>query len=476
MKYKWVVLSNTTLGVLMSSIDTNIVIIALPTMTRELGLTPPESLWVILAYQLAMTSALINLGRLSDMFGRVKLYNLGFALFTVASGLCGLAQSGVELIIFRVLQGLGAALLFANSAAIITDAFPPNERGMALGINQVTIVAGSVTGLVLGGLITSLLGWRFIFWVNIPVGLFATLWSHFKLKELARIEGKHRIDVWGNVTLTTGLTLILIAITMKSVLELGLGAYAALITSGILSLALFVIIETRTEDPMFDLSLFRIRTFTAGNVAIFLNALARGAFTLVMTLYLQGPTMGLDPLMAGIYLVPTSASLSILGPISGRLSDRYGARYLASIGLCISGIGFMMLTTLNSRASLTQLLPPMILVGAGMGIFASPNRASIMNSVPPERRGVASGMSSTLINAGLIMSLGLAFGIISKDVPREALIMILSGTYVGDSSWITGFLTSIHEVFLISGIVNLAAVIPSMLRESGPRVYEVRQR
>jgi EmrB/QacA subfamily drug resistance transporter len=409
------------------------------------------------------------------MVGRVRLYNLGFAVFTVASGLCGLAQGGWELVGFRAIQGLGAALLFSNSAAIITDAFPPNERGMALGTNQVAIVAGSVTGLVLGGLITSTLGWRYIFWVNVPVGIFATLWSHFKLRELARIREGQRMDPWGNVTLASGLTLILVAVTVNAIFDVGEFTYLLPTALGIALLVVFGLIETRIRDPMFDMGLFRIRTFTAGNIAIFLNALARGAFTLVMTLYLQGPTMGLDPLMAGLYLTPVSVSLSILGPISGRLSDRYGARYLASVGLLVSSVGFMMLVTLEPRASLMQLLPPLVLVGAGMGIFASPNRASIMNSVPPEKRGVASGMSSTLINTGGLMSLGLAFGIMSHDVPRDDLAMILSGTYNGDAPWVGEFVSSMHQVFLASAIMSLIAILPSMMREDRPMVHEVKR-
>jgi|ECHnycMinimDraft_1075156.scaffolds.fasta_scaffold00448_6 EmrB/QacA subfamily drug resistance transporter len=474
MEYKWIALSNTTLGTLMSSLDGNIVIIAVPTIARDLRATPFEMLWVLLGYQLVTAVSLVNLGRLADILGRVKLYNLGFAIFTAGSALCSLSITGTELVAFRMIQGVGGALLFSNSAAILTDAFPPNERGMALGTNQVAIVAGSVTGLILGGVLTSLLGWRSIFWVNIPIGVFATLWSHFKLRELGRIKKGERIDVWGNMLFAAGLSSILTAITINAVSGLSLPIYASLLSLGFVALVGFGIVETRVEDPMFDFSLFRIRTFLAGNVAIFMNSLARGAFSLIMTLYLQGPTVGLSPLEAGLYLTPVSISLSILGPVSGRISDRYGSRYLASLGLGVSAVGFLMLSNIGYRTSFLNLLLPMVLAGAGMGIFASPNRASIMNSLPPERRGTGSGISSTLVNTGGILSLSTSFDIMGRKVPKADLASIFSGNVVSNAPWTADFISSIHEIFYLSTALLLIAVVPSLMR--GSKEVELRDR
>ncbi len=383
MQYKWTVLSNTTLGVLMSSLDTNIVLIALPTIARQLpGTTLLDLIWILIGYQLITAAILVSFGRLADMFGRVKLYNLGFIIFTVGSALCSVSFTPVELISFRMIQGIGAAFLFSNSAAIITDAFPVNERGKALGTNQVAIVFGAAMGLVFGGFLVSLLGWRSIFWVNIPIGIFASLWSHFKLRELATIEKGQRIDLTGNFTFAGGLALILVAITVYSLGSLS-GLYALLmILIGVTLIVFFVIVEIRSRYPMFNMSLFKVKAFSYGSLALLLNALANGAVTIVLVFYLQGPTMRLTPLVAGIFLVPMSASLAIIGPISGFLSDRYGQRFFAVLGLVTSIIGFALLSLIGYTISFTQLLVPLVFVGVGMGFFASPNRSGIMSGSP----------------------------------------------------------------------------------------------
>jgi EmrB/QacA subfamily drug resistance transporter len=466
MEYKWTALSNTTLGTLMASLDTNIVLIALPTIGKDLSDTSLfDLLWVLLGYQLITATVLVNFGRLADMFGRVRLYTLGFGLFTAGSALCSLSQTGSQLIAFRLVQGVGAAFLFSNSAAIITDAFPENERGRALGINQVSIVAGSVVGLVVGGLLASTAGWRSIFLVNIPIGIFATLWSHYHLRELATIGKGQKLDLVGNLSFAGGLALILTGITLFAIESVDLGTLVAMLVGGTALMVLFVFFEGKTARPMFDLSLFKIRLFAAGNSAILLNALARGAVSLVLVFYLQGPSMGLDPLTAGIFLVPISASLAFFGPISGWLSDKYGARALATIGLVVSSIGFVMLAGIGRTITFEQLLVPLVFVGAGMGIFASPNRASIMNSVPAEERGVASGTSTTLVNVGGTFSLGLAFLIMTVSTPISELERIFLGSSgVGEAPWIGSFISSIHSVYYLSTIFLIIAIIPSMLR------------
>ena len=467
MEYKWTVLSNTTLGTLMSSLDTNIVLISLPTIARELPQTTIlDLLWILMGYTLLTAAVLVNFGRLSDMFGRVRLYTFGFAVFTAGSALCSLSQTGPELIGFRLVQGVGAAFLFSNSGAIITDAFPETERGMALGINQVAIVAGSVSGLVLGGILTYTIGWRSIFYVNIPIGIAATIWAHHNLKELAVIKRGQKIDVLGNVSFAGAISLILAAITFYATGSSSVENILLMLVGGIVLFIGFVFYEPRVENPMFDLKLFRIRLFAAGNLAIFLNALARGAVTFVLVFYLQGPTMRLNPYVAGLFLVPTSISLSLFGPISGRLSDRYGARLISTIGLVVSAIGFLMLSRLGQTTTFNSLVVPLVFVGSGMGIFASPNRASIMNSAPPPERGIASGMSSTLVNVGSIFSMGMAFYVMSLNVPMKNLAGIFLGTSNGGQvgAWVNSFISSIHYLFIISTAILLIAIVPSVLR------------
>src|SRR6188472_3057199 len=390
----------------MASLDTNIIIIALPTIVSDIHVSLLTLVWIVLGYWLVTASILLNLGRLSDMFGRVRLYNMGFIIFTIGSALCSLSQTGEQLLLFRIVQSLGAAFLFSNSAAIITDAFPENARGKALGLNQISIVVGSVMGLIFGGLLTSYLGWRSIFWINIPIGVFATIWTHTKLRELGTIK-KEQIDWIGNATFAIGLFLILVGLSL---------------------IGLFVFVETNVIKPMIDLSLFKIRSFLGGNIAIFFNAIARGAFTLIMTFYLQGPTMKLSPLDAGVYLLPVSIALSIFGPFSGWISDRYRSRVISSIGLFISAIGFFMLTSLGIKSTFIETLLPLAMIGAGMGIFASPNRASIMNSVPRYQRGIAAGTSTMFVLSGSTLSVGLAFLIMSHTIPLNYIESIFLGT------------------------------------------------
>jgi EmrB/QacA subfamily drug resistance transporter len=488
----------------MASLDTNIIIIALPTIVSDIHVSLLTLVWIVLGYSLVTASILLNLGRLSDMFGRVKLYNIGFIIFTIGSALCSLSQTGEQLMLFRIVQSLGAAFLFSNSAAIITDAFPENERGKALGINQISIVVGSVMGLIFGGFLTTYLGWRSIFWINIPIGLFAIIWSRTKLRELGTIK-KEKIDWIGNTALAIGLFLILVGITFGSFQILNsirYGMYLFIIV-GLFLIGLFVFVEINVIKPMMDLSLFKIRSFLGGNIAIFFNAIARGAFTLIMTFYLQGPTMRLSPLDAGIYLLPVSIALSIFGPFSGWISDRYGSRVISAIGLFISAIGFFMLTNIGVKSTFIETLLPLAMIGAGMGIFASPNRASIMNSVPRYQRGIAAGTSTMFVLSGSTLSIGLAFLIMSHTMPLNYIEFIFLGitettiqdnaknsdnnqtnktsnhnqilnhnhpnikitvTLHNSATIINNFVSSLHYVFLLSAILMLISIIPSSIR------------
>jgi len=466
MQYKWVALSNTTIGILMASLDANIVLIALPTIFKHLHDTSIfDLIWILLGYQLVTASVLVNFGRLADIFGRVRLYTFGFAVFTVGSALCSLSQTGLELVLFRMVQAVGAAFLFSNSAAILTDAFPPDERGKALGVNQVSIVVGSALGLILGGILAPTIGWQSIFWVNIPIGVFATLWSHFKLREVAVLRTRQKLDLVGNVTFAAGLFSVLVAITLQVLNGPTFIPPYALGGFGALMLVVFFVTEARSKSPMLDLALFRNRQFAAGNTAILLNSLARGAVTLVLVFYLLGPTMKLDVLTAGVFLIPNSAAIAFWGPISGWLSDRYGARFLATGGLLVSCFGFLLLASIGDTVTFPGLAIPLIFVGSGMGIFAAPNRASIMNSVAPEQRGIASGVSVTLNNLGATLSLAVAFLVMATVTPVSSLIQIFSGTGSSVPSGSVGsFIQSIHLVYFISTLFLVLAIFPSLLR------------
>lgn len=467
MQYKWLVLSNTTVATLMSALDFNIVLISLPTIGRELqGTNATLLLWILLGYSLLTAVVLLTFGRLSDMFGRVRLYVLGFVVFTVGSLLCGFSETGLELVIFRLVQAVGAGFLFSNSAAIITDAFPPNERGRALGINQVSIVVGAVSGLVLGGIITSTIGWRWIFFVNVPIGLVATIRARADLKELAKPDEKPHIDWIGNVAFGAGLSVLLAGVTLGALGQVSGPVAIASILVGIALLVAFLWVESHERDPMLDLSLFRNRQFASSALAMFLNALSRGAFTFVLVFYLQGPPRYLSPFTAGLFLIPTSASLAVLGPVSGWLSDHYGPRPFLVSGLGISAAGFLWLATIGPDDSFFQLAPPLVLVGAGMGLFASPNRAAMMTAVPPNRRGVASGIGTTLLNTGSTISLGITLVVMSSVLTLTAIQQIFLGTASASTPFTeaSGFLSSIHLIFLVSAALLLVALLPSVLR------------
>jgi MFS family permease len=381
-----------------------------------------------------------------------------------------MSQSGEQLVSFRVIQALGAAFLFSNSAAILTDAFSENERGRALGLNQISIVFGSVIGLTIGGFLTSLLGWRSIFWINVPIGIFATVWSYFKLQELGAIK-KEKIDWLGNAALSGGMLFLLIGITFGSFQIIDGSVSFVFVVAGTCLIALFYFVEKKVSQPMFDLSLFKIKLFTSSNITVFLNALARGAFTLVMVFYLQGPSMRLNPLDAGIYLIPVSLSLAAFAPISGWLFDKFKLQIFTPIGLTMSAIGFFMLTGIGKEEPFYESLLPLVLVGSGMGIFASPNRATTMSSVPPHRRGVAAGISTTMVMTGSAFSIGLVFLVFAQIMPLQEAQNIFTGSFgeLDNASGVAAvdkFMMSIHFIFFISAIIMIVSVIPSLTQWS----------
>jgi MFS family permease len=432
-RYKWVALANTTAAVFMSALDGSIVIIALPAIFRGINLDPlaPGNvvylLWMIMGYRLVQAVLVVTVGRLGDMFGRVKIYNAGFVVFTAASILLSFdpfhgSHGALWLIGWRVPQAIGGSMLTANSAAILTDAFPSDQRGFALGTNQVAALAGQFIGLVAGGLLAAL-DWRAVFWVNVPVGVFGTLWAYRKLRDNGE-RHPGRIDWWGNITFAVGLSALLIGITI------GIQPYHGhamgwtspmvfgLLTSGAVLLAAFAVIESRIAEPMFHLALFRIRAFTAGNVAGFAVALARGGLQFMLIIWLQGiwlPLHGYDysdtPLWAGIFLLPLTAGFLISGPLSGTLSDRFGARGFATAGMIVFGASFVGLMLLPVDFPYWAFALLTAANGIGGGMFAAPNSSSIMSSVPARHRGAASGMRSTFQNSGTALSIGAFFSL-----------------------------------------------------------------
>ncbi len=461
--YKWIVLSNTTIGSFMAALDISIVLIALPVIIKDLpGTGAAEGIWIVLGYSLVTSTLILNMGRLGDMFGRVKMYNLGFAIFTIGSFLCSVSLNGLELNLFRIVEGIGACFLWANSAAIITDAFPFHERGKALGINQVAIVVGSVFGLVLGGILTGSLGWRSIFWVNVPIGIFGTIWAYEGMKEIGNIEKGKKLDIWGNVIFILGLTLLLAGVTFGPIYGWSLDTVSS-VASGVILLFAFVFIEKKVTDPMIDLKLFKIKVFAAGNLAILFFALSRGAFRFMMVFYFQA-LLGYGPLLAGILLIPVSASVALSGPLSGWLSDRYGPRWFAACGLALTGAAFLIMSQLGAFVSYYLLFIPFCLLGIGMGLFSSPNRSVVLSSVPSQRRGIAAGTNSTLANVGLLVALGIGIALMGATVPHNTLISIFDPTS-GQSVQSAGiavpdFMRGLHNVFLLSSALSFIGMIP----------------
>jgi MFS family permease len=429
--YKWVALSNTTLGMLMATINGSILLIALPDIFRGIRIDPlaPGNtsylLWLILGFLVVIAVLVVSLGRLGDIYGRVRMFNLGFAVFTVFSILLSItwmhgSAAAIWLILMRVGQGVGGALLFANSSAILTDAFPQGERGLALGINSIAAIAGSFLGLVLGGVLAPI-SWRLVFLVSVPVGVIATVWAYHSLRELSE-RRPARIDWWGNATFALGLVGVMVGITYGIQPYGGhtMGWTAPLVLTsllgGLLLLAVFCVIETRVAEPMFHLELFRIRAFTAGNLAALLAAMGRGGLQFILIIWLQGiwlPEHGYafsqTPLWAGIYLLPLIAGFLVAGPASGYLSDHFGARPFATGGMVLAALSFLLLILLPVDFAYPWFALILLLNGVGMGLFSSPNSAGVMNSLPPSQRGAGAGMLATFMNSASVLSIGVFF-------------------------------------------------------------------
>ncbi|MCL2335832.1 MAG: MFS transporter [Firmicutes bacterium] len=448
--YKWIALSNTTLGVLMSSITGNIILISLPAIFRGMNMDPLSPggagymMWMILGFTVVTATLLVSFGRISDIFGRVRLYNLGFAIFTIASTSLyftpGAGATGMTfMIILRLLQGVGSGFLFSNSVAIVTDAFASNERGMAMGLNQIAGIGGGFLGLILGGILSAI-HWRLVFLVSVPIGLFGTVWAYLMLKEQSAPSKTQKIDWLGNITFAVGLTVLLIGFTSAimpyGASNMGWGNPFVIgsIAGGIILLALFVLIESKVSSPMFQLELFKIRAFSCGNISLILSSIARGGLQFVLVIWLQGiwlPLHGYSfestPLWAGIYMLPMSVGFFIMGPLCGKLSDIYGARTFATGGMALSVAGFICLNLLPANFTYWPFALILLALGMGMGMFAAPNTSAIMNVVPPSQRGVSSGMRSTFQNAGMALSMALYFTVLIHGLSNSLPAALYNG-------------------------------------------------
>ncbi|MFT4082871.1 MAG: MFS transporter [Nocardioides sp.] len=475
--YKWIALSNTTLGVLMATINSSILLIALPDIFRGIGVDPLAAgntsllLWLIMGYLVVTAVLVVGLGRMGDMFGRVKMYNAGFAIFTFFSIMLAITwmhgtAGALWLIAMRIFQGVGGAMLMANSSAIITDAFPRDQRGLGLGLNQVAGIAGSFIGLVVGGLLAPV-EWHLVFVVSVPIGLFGTVWAYLRL-QMSGVRRHARMDWWGNATFAVGLISLLVGITY------GIQPYGdhtmgwtnpwvlTALIGGVVVLAIFCVVETRVAEPMFHIDLFKIRAFTFGNLASLLGSLGRGGLMFVLIIWLQGiwlPQHGYSfsktPLWAGIYMLPLTIGFLVAGPVSGWLSDRFGARLFATGGMVVAALSFVWLLEMPVDFRYWEFAVALLLNGIGMGLFASPNRAGIMNSLPAAQRGVGAGMTTTFQNSAMVLSIGIFFSLMIAGL-ASSLPHNLSAGLVAQG-------VSAHQAATIADLPPVAILFASML-------------
>lgn len=478
--YKWLALSVTSLGALMASLNSGTLIIALPEILRDLHTSLITVLWVVMSYLLVITALVLHVGRLGDILGRRRLFNFGFLVFTAGSLLCGLAESGWQLVLFRVVQGVGGALVMANSAAVVTDAFPLGERGRALGINAMVVAFGQMLGPVLGGFLVGF-GWRWVFLINIPVGVFGTFWSYRHLRDHAG-EGasvaalnqaasptarsqpaSFRLDWPGTVAFLSGFVTLLIALSFGAIYGwhdpriIGLLVYSAVAAPA------FIVVERRMAHPLLDLGMFQQPGFAAATALAFFSSLTRMATMFLLVFYLQG-VKGDDPVMAGILLSPLAAGLFIMGPVGGWLADRYGARWLSAIGLGINALGMAGLSRIQPGTPYATLAFWLGLAGLGAGLFNSPNTSALMSAVPPAKRGVAAGVRSLAVNTGMIFSVALALSLVTTAMPAQVMMEIFAGKAVqAGSIAVGGFVTGLQRAFVSGALANALAVVLSLL-------------
>jgi EmrB/QacA subfamily drug resistance transporter len=463
--YKWWALSCTSVGMLLATLNSGTLIIALPDLERALHTTLLELVWVILAYMIASTVLVLTAGRLSDMFGRKRAYLAGFAIFAAASLGAGFAADGTELILWRILQGVGGALLFANSSALVTDAFPREQLGLAMGTNTMVAAVGLVLGPVLGGLLVSI-SWHWVFWFNVPLALAGTVWGALVLHELAKQDEERGLDLVGTATFVIGLTGLVLGVSRG-----GLSGWSdpivigGLVASAVL-LPAFVAIERRARAPMLDLAIFRDRMFAAATGAAFINGLSRFALMFVFVFYFQG-AQGDDPITAGIKLSPMAIGMLVSSPAAGLWADRRGSRTLAAAGMLVGAIGLALMTTLQPHSPFWQSALWLFIVGVGSGMFNSPNTAAMMGTVPARRRGIAAGARMMLQNTGAVISIAFVLAVVTAAVPKDVLFRIFSGLAKGlTDAKLAPFIDNMHTALWVLAATSVVGAAVSLMRPS----------
>ncbi len=478
--YKWIALSVTTIGALMAAIDSTIVILALPQMMEKLHADLVNMIWVIMAYILVSTALLLTFGRIADMFGRVRLYNLGFVVFTVGSGLCGLSPTAFYLILSRVVQGAGAALMMVNSPAILTEVFPPNERGRALGINGITWAIGGIVGPLLGGLILTIADWRWIFYINVPIGIAGTVWGYIALKEMTVRKREEKFDPAGALTFSVGLIALLFALTLGIQFSWVSPAILSLFGLFVVMVVIFLIWERRAPKPMLDLSLFNNRVYNFSVLAAMLQSLAMFAMNFLIVFYLQA-VRGYDPLTAALLLIPLSIVSAVVGPLSGLLADHIGARVPATAGVLLQAAALLwFIFKLTPTTPYGSIVVGLLLVGLGGGLFWSPNTSAAMNGAPKDRLGIASATLATLRQTGMVTSFALALAVAAGSLPKDVMMKLFVGTNVSlGSGPMQEFVVGIRHAFIVSVALCLIAAGLSFVRgkedrqqRAMPRVQE----
>jgi EmrB/QacA subfamily drug resistance transporter len=461
--YKWWALSCTSLGMLLAATNSGTLIIALPDLERSLHTSLLALVWVILAYLIAATVLVLMAGRLSDLFGRKRAYVGGFLLFALASLGAGFSPNATVLIVWRVLQGIGASFLFANAAALVTDAFPREELGLAMGANTMVAAIGLVLGPVLGGALVAI-SWHWVFWFNVPLALAGAVWGGLILRELSKPDSVRGYDVLGTSTFIVGLTGLVLGVSRGGISGWNDPIVIGGLAAAAVLLPLWVAIENRSRAPMLDLALFRNRLFAAASAAAFINGLARFALMFLFVFYYQG-AQGDTPITAGIKLIPLALGMLIASPIAGVYADRHGSRELAAIGMLVSAVGLAGMTTLQVHTAYWQSGLWLFIVGAGSGMFNSPNTAAMMGVVPPYRRGIAAGARTLLQNTGAVLSIAFVLAIVTSAVPKATLFAIFSGLAKGLSpEKLAPFIANMHVALWALASVSLVGAGVCMLR------------
>jgi len=466
-RYKWWALSCTSLGMLLAATNSGTLIIALPDLERSLHTSLLALVWVILAYLIAATVLVLTAGRLSDLFGRKRAYVGGFLVFALASLGAGFSSDGTVLILWRVLQGIGSAFLFANAAALVTDAFPREQLGLAMGANTMVAAVGLVLGPVLGGALVAI-SWQWVFWFNVPLALAGAAWGALVLHELAKPDAVRGYDVLGSTCFVVGLTGLVLGVSRGGLSGWGDAVVIAGLAAAAVLLPLWVLIERRARAPMLDLSLFADRLFAAATAAAFINGLARFALMFLFVFFFQG-AQGNSPIEAGLKLMPLALGMLIASPLAGVRADRHGSRTLASAGMLVTATGLALMTTMGARAPYWQSGLWLFIVGVGSGMFNSPNTSAMMGTVPAQRRGVAAGARTLLQNTGAVLSIAFVLAIVTSAVPKSTLFAVFSGLARGLSEQkLDPFIANMHVALWVLAATSLLGAGVCLLRPRRP--------